>query len=176
MPDGDGLGDLCDPCLSAPLNDADIDGYCADQGICPSVHDPLQVDSDGDGVGDACDYVTYDPLVLPPGNLIPLVTQYAAGGSALLVWPTSPGADSYSVTRGSVSERSASTRPRRTDRMRTRMPAPTSRAPRRLTRVIRKPGGVSMTPPPGVRSGRKTQSMGSSVSGSRRGNSVALPP
>lgn len=60
--DGDGLGDLCDPC---PVNagstctglvegDRDGDGVPDAQDVCPLVGDD-QSDADGDGKGDACD-------------------------------------------------------------------------------------------------------------------------
>jgi hypothetical protein len=53
--DGDGYGDVCDPCLLSPLNDADGDGICEDTDNCPAHTNPTQVDTDGDGYGDACD-------------------------------------------------------------------------------------------------------------------------
>jgi len=129
--DLDGVGDLCDSCPSVydPSQsdvDLDADGYCASQDSCPSVHNPLQVDTDGDGagdpcddcpqdsdpyhhdadldgVGDVCDCSPNDSLVLPPMDLVPLLVHGAAGGAALLDWPAVPGADSYSLTRGSIS-------------------------------------------------------------------------
>jgi hypothetical protein len=56
--DGDGRGDLCDPCPTTPLADADGDGVCQDSDLCPGVADPGQEDADGDGRGDLCDPCT----------------------------------------------------------------------------------------------------------------------
>ncbi|RME54069.1 MAG: hypothetical protein D6795_04690 [Deltaproteobacteria bacterium] len=53
--DGDGVGDICDPCPFDAENDGDEDDKCADQDNCPSEANPDQADGDGDGVGDACD-------------------------------------------------------------------------------------------------------------------------
>ena len=61
------------------------------------------IDSDLDGVGDVCDCIPYDPLILLPVDLVPLLVHDAVDGGALLGWSAVPGADSYSVTRGSIS-------------------------------------------------------------------------
>jgi hypothetical protein len=51
--DGDGFGDLCDPCpLDAP-DDSDGDGTCDSDDLCPDQDDRL--DADGDGVPNGCD-------------------------------------------------------------------------------------------------------------------------
>ena len=60
--DGDGLGDACDGC-NGPGADADADGVCDGDDLCPSDADPAQADTDGDAVGDACDNC---PLVPNP--------------------------------------------------------------------------------------------------------------
>jgi Tol biopolymer transport system component/N-acetylneuraminic acid mutarotase len=53
--DGDGIADICDPCLGDPVNDPDDDGYCALIDNCPLEFNPDQQDIDGDEVGDDCD-------------------------------------------------------------------------------------------------------------------------
>ncbi len=61
--DGDGVGDVCDPCpYYSGL--ADQDGDCIDDGLdnCPTVHNYGQLDTDGDFIGDACDDCPDDPL------------------------------------------------------------------------------------------------------------------
>ena len=126
--DLDGVGDACDRCPSTydPSNlDADGDGIGDICDVCPSVQNPLQADSDGDGAGDLCDGCPLDsdpyqfdrdldgagdvcdcgpdePLDLPPADVAPLLVSKAAGGGALLEWPTVAGADSYAVSRGSL--------------------------------------------------------------------------
>ncbi len=59
--DGDGRGDICDPCPHDQLDDDDDDGYCGERDNCPTVFNPVQSDSDGDGIGDACDACPFDP-------------------------------------------------------------------------------------------------------------------
>ncbi|MCI5222943.1 MAG: DUF642 domain-containing protein, partial [Candidatus Electrothrix sp. AR4] len=51
--DDDGIGDACDACPLDSENDADSDGVCGDEDICPG-HDD-NVDADGDIVSDGCD-------------------------------------------------------------------------------------------------------------------------
>ncbi len=58
--DQDGIGDLCDPCPQDAENDADEDGYCADEDNCPGISNPSQSDSDNDGLGNACDNCPLD--------------------------------------------------------------------------------------------------------------------
>ncbi|MGD2109038.1 MAG: hypothetical protein PVI86_06565, partial [Phycisphaerae bacterium] len=53
--DGDGVGDLCDPCPYDNPDDIDGDGICASDDNCPEDYNPLQEDCDGDGYGDICD-------------------------------------------------------------------------------------------------------------------------
>lgn len=51
--DSDGLPDCRDTCPDDPANDADDDGVCGQEDLCPG-HDD-SVDSDADGVPDGCD-------------------------------------------------------------------------------------------------------------------------
>jgi hypothetical protein len=71
--DFDGIGDLCDLCTDTDgdgfgtgqcpldicpndaLNDADLDGLCADVDNCPSLSNPAQYDLDLDGIGNVFD-------------------------------------------------------------------------------------------------------------------------
>ncbi len=53
--DGDGVGDVCDPCPGDFANDIDGDGVCCGADNCCDNANPAQGDQDGDGVGDACD-------------------------------------------------------------------------------------------------------------------------
>ncbi|MDG2335535.1 MAG: thrombospondin type 3 repeat-containing protein, partial [Myxococcota bacterium] len=53
--DEDGLGDICDPFPSDPLNDIDGDGYSGPSDNCPLTANPNQTDSNTDGVGDRCE-------------------------------------------------------------------------------------------------------------------------
>jgi len=53
--DGDGRGDICDPCPGDPLDDADRDGACDDRDNCPGLSNRDQADPDGDGLGTMCD-------------------------------------------------------------------------------------------------------------------------
>jgi hypothetical protein len=63
--DGDGLGDVCDPCPGDPTNDADGDGLCGEVDNCPTVFNPTQSNCNADAeqaqqadvLGDACDPV-----------------------------------------------------------------------------------------------------------------------
>ncbi|KYF62056.1 DNRLRE domain-containing protein [Sorangium cellulosum] len=50
--DGDGIGDVCDPC---PRGDSDGDGVCDATDNCRVAANPGQADRDRDRVGDACD-------------------------------------------------------------------------------------------------------------------------
>jgi hypothetical protein len=76
--DGDDFGDVCDPCRSDPLNDADFDLICAGAGYnppkfgdldnCPTVSNSDQANGDGDGLGDACEDADADGVFDPVDN------------------------------------------------------------------------------------------------------------
>jgi hypothetical protein len=53
--DGDGVDDGCDPCLAGSNHDEDGDGTLDGCDVCPADVDD-QADSDSDGVGDVCDH------------------------------------------------------------------------------------------------------------------------
>jgi len=56
--DGDGIGDVCDPCTDTDGDGAGDPGFPANTcpvDICPEIADPDQADFDGDGLGDVCD-------------------------------------------------------------------------------------------------------------------------
>ena len=53
--DGDGRGDVCDPCPADAANDADGDGVCGNVDNCATVANVSQADADHDGTGDVCD-------------------------------------------------------------------------------------------------------------------------
>ncbi len=78
----DGIGDACDNCASAP--------------------NASQADSDSDGIGDACDCVPSDPGSAGPGEVLGLVLDKPAPDIARLSWAATPGAQSYSITRGDL--------------------------------------------------------------------------
>jgi hypothetical protein len=67
--DGDGIGDVCDPCTDTDGDGAGDPGFPANTcaaDSCPEVSDPGQEDNDEDGIGDACDDVDgiLNPLAL----------------------------------------------------------------------------------------------------------------
>ncbi|MCC6621852.1 MAG: thrombospondin type 3 repeat-containing protein [Deltaproteobacteria bacterium] len=71
VPDGDGLGDVCD-------GDDDDDGHADGDDNCPMTANPTQRDADGDGLGDACD------SVLDAEGAATVVEALAAAGVRLL--------------------------------------------------------------------------------------------
>ncbi|MBU6162995.1 MAG: thrombospondin type 3 repeat-containing protein, partial [Myxococcales bacterium] len=80
--DGDGEGDLCDPCPQSAdsrtctppdVNDVDADGVVNVADNCPDTANPTQVDADSDGKGDACDLC---PTRANPGTTVCPSTIY----------------------------------------------------------------------------------------------------
>jgi len=53
--DADGIGDVCDVCVSDPGNDVDMDSVCAAMDNCPFDANPMQENMDADDLGDVCD-------------------------------------------------------------------------------------------------------------------------
>ena len=123
--DNDGVGDACDPCPGDLQNDADGDGVCHAADNCPAVFNPAQrdgdgdgrgdlcdtcpsvansaqTDTDGDGAGDACDCEPSDRDDRGPNDVTNLELHRVSGSSAELTWEPVPGADVYSVTRGTI--------------------------------------------------------------------------
>jgi hypothetical protein len=73
--DGDGLGNVCDPCPTDPSNDEDGDGVCGDTDNCPTIANAAQrncnlpaelVHTPGAIYGDACDPVPCPDEVAEP--------------------------------------------------------------------------------------------------------------
>ena len=95
--DGDGMGDVCDPCpldkdntrcQAVDPNDRDGDGKPNDRDNCPTVSNPDQKDDDGDGKGDACDACpnVSNPLDQPcPASLYAIKQKTTAVGSVVSV-------------------------------------------------------------------------------------------
>ncbi len=125
--DADGLGDVCDECPVDPGPGADADGddLCASADNCDAIFNPTQGDGDGDGVGgycdncpslanaaqidadadgagDACDCQVEDPSDRRPSEVTGLALS-RAGSVTTIAWSPVAGADSYAITRGSLS-------------------------------------------------------------------------
>jgi N-acetylneuraminic acid mutarotase len=124
--DTDGKGDACDACPNDAANDADGDVVCGDVDSCPVVFNhaqldtdaddlgdlcdncpmltnPTQVDTDDDGAGDDCDCQPEDGNDRRPGEVHNLVLGCTDGSKSCLAWSVSAGADTYSITRGTLS-------------------------------------------------------------------------
>ncbi len=66
FPQPDGVGDICDNCVSVynpGQSDIDGDGLGDICDNCPEAPNADQVDSDRDGLGDACDPCPFDPII-----------------------------------------------------------------------------------------------------------------
>ncbi len=94
--DGDGIGDVCDPCT-----DLDGDGFgnpgfppnLCPLDTCPFISDPTNADADGDGLGDACDPNPFCPTTpaacdTPSKSILLIKDKNADGAGAKdkLIW------------------------------------------------------------------------------------------
>ena len=82
---------------------ADLYGNVCD--VCPFVRDFGQSDRDGDGSGDACDCEPDDPVARAAADVTGIVAeQPPSAGVARFAWPPASGADSFAITRATLSE------------------------------------------------------------------------
>ena len=88
--------------------DLDLDGFGDVCDNCPANSNASQSDTDGDGAGNSCDCAPTDSTTAPPAEVNVLTVEHLGSGAARLAWTPVPGADTYSVTRGELSEIGAS--------------------------------------------------------------------
>jgi hypothetical protein len=65
----------CDVCPADFFNDADNDGFCADEDNCPTISNSDQADNDIDGQGDTCDTDDDDDGYLDDEDNCPLIAN-----------------------------------------------------------------------------------------------------
>jgi len=90
------------PSVGNPLqidSDSDAVGNLCDN--CPSIANALQIDSDRDGLGDSCDCHPGVPEVRTPGDQVRLDIDQ----QGRIVWTAAAGAEGYFVRRGDLSLR-----------------------------------------------------------------------
>lgn len=83
--------------------DADADGVSDELDECPRTADGDQADADLDGEGDACDCLPDDPSARRPASVTGVRASSIVDGVSL-DWEIVPGAESYRVSRGRLSE------------------------------------------------------------------------